>query len=74
MYKDGHKVRGAPRLPLNLLDALREFDKNKPLKAALGDEFSQAYVKMKTRSGILSFPIFPIGNGSTRSTFSQHQR
>ncbi|MEL0023476.1 MAG: type III glutamate--ammonia ligase [Alphaproteobacteria bacterium] len=47
MYAEGHKVRGAPKLPLNLLDALREFDKNKDLKAMLGDEFSAAYLKMK---------------------------
>ena len=47
MYAEGHKVRGAPKLPLNLLDALREFDKNKGLKAMLGDEFSAAYLKMK---------------------------
>ncbi len=32
---------------LNLLDALREFDKDKSLKAALGDEFSSAYLKLK---------------------------
>ena len=49
MYADGHKVRGAPRLPLNLLDALREFDKDKRLKAAMGDAFSTSYVKMKTQ-------------------------
>ena len=47
MYAEGHKVRGAPRLPLNLLDALREFDKNKGLKSMLGDEFSAAYLKLK---------------------------
>ena len=47
MYAEGHKVRGAPKLPLNLLDALRIFDKNKELKAALGDEFSAAYLKLK---------------------------
>ena len=47
MYAEGHKVRGAAKLPLNLLDALREYDKNKTLKAAMGDEFSKAYVKMK---------------------------
>jgi len=47
MYAEGHKVRGAPKLPLNLLDALREFDKNKGLKTMLGDEFSAAYLKMK---------------------------
>ena len=49
MYADGHKVRGAPKLPLNLLDALREYDKDKSLKAAMGDAFSTSYVKMKTQ-------------------------
>ncbi len=47
MYAEGHKVRGAPKLPLNLLDALREYDKDKSLKSAMGDEFSAAYLKMK---------------------------
>jgi glutamine synthetase len=47
MYKDGHTVKGAPMLPLNLLDALREFDKDTSLKAALGEEFSSAYLKLK---------------------------
>ena len=47
MYAEGHKVRGAPRLPLNLLDALREFNKNKGLKSMLGDELSAAYLKVK---------------------------
>ena len=47
MYADGHKVRGAPKLPLNMLDALREYDKDKGLKAAMGEEFSVAYLKMK---------------------------
>lgn len=47
MYAEGHKVKGAPILPLNLLDALREFDKDKSLKKALGEEFSAAYLKMK---------------------------
>lgn len=47
MYAEGHKVRGAPKLPLNLLDALRIFDKDKALKAMLGDTFSAAYLKLK---------------------------
>ncbi len=47
MYAEGHKVRGAPKLPLNMLDALRLFDRDKELKAMLGDEFSAAYLKMK---------------------------
>ena len=49
MYAEGHKVRGAPKLPLNMLDALREYDKDKSLKSALGDEFSEAYLKMKNQ-------------------------
>ena len=47
MYEEGHKVRGAKKLPLNLLDALRAFDKDKVLKAALGEEFSAAFLKLK---------------------------
>ena len=47
MYQDGHKIKNAPRLPLNLLDALRLYDKDKTLKAAMGEEFSAAYLKMK---------------------------
>lgn len=34
---------GAPKLPLNLLDAIRAYDADEALKAAMGDEFSTAY-------------------------------
>ncbi|MEH6527154.1 MAG: type III glutamate--ammonia ligase [Sneathiella sp.] len=47
MYQEGHKVKNAPQLPLNLLDALREYDKDKTLKATMGVAFSNAYLKMK---------------------------
>lgn len=47
MYRDGHTVSGAPKLPLNLLDALREYEKDAGLQAAMGGEFSQAYLKLK---------------------------
>ena len=47
MYAQGHTVRGAPRLPLNMLDALRAYDKDKGLKDAMGKEFSDAYLKLK---------------------------
>ena len=49
MYQDGHLVKDAPKLPLNLLDALRNFDKDEELKEALGLEFSASYVKMKMK-------------------------
>ena len=49
MYTEGHKARGAKKLPLNMLDALREFGKDKYLGQAMGTEFSQAYVKLRMR-------------------------
>jgi glutamate---methylamine ligase len=50
MYTDGHTVKGAKKLPLNLLDALRAFEVSKLFKAAFGDEFTAAYVKLKTQN------------------------
>src|SRR5215213_9388522 len=47
MYQYGHTVKGAPKLPLNLLDALRAFEKDRGLRAALGEEFSSAYLKLR---------------------------
>ena len=47
MYQLGHTVTDAPKLPLNLLDALRSFDKDTTLKTVLGEEFSAAYLKLK---------------------------
>ena len=47
MYRDGHTIKDAPRLPLNLLDALRQYEADKALQDALGREFSSAYLKLK---------------------------
>ncbi|MGL4966622.1 MAG: type III glutamate--ammonia ligase [Inquilinus sp.] len=47
MYSEGHLVKDAPRLPLNLLDALRAYDADESLKQAVGPEFSAAYLKLK---------------------------
>jgi glutamine synthetase type III len=47
MYAEGHNITGAPLLPLNMLDALRLYDEDEGLKAAMGEEFSAAYLKMK---------------------------
>ncbi len=49
MYAEGHTITDAPKLPLNLLDALRAFDADSALKAAMGTEFSDAFIKLKTR-------------------------
>lgn len=47
MYAEGHKIEGAPKLPLNMLDAIRAFDADAELKAMLGTGFSASYMKMK---------------------------
>jgi glutamine synthetase len=47
MYAEGHTVKDAPKLPLNMLDALRAYDADAELKQAMGTEFSAAYLKMK---------------------------
>jgi glutamine synthetase type III len=47
MYEEGHKVKTAKKLPQNMLDALRQLDKNKVLRAGLGDELIDAFVKLK---------------------------
>ena len=49
MYAEGHRITDAPKLPLNLLDALRDYDNDSTLKAMMGEEFSTAYVKLKRR-------------------------
>lgn len=49
MYQLGHTVTDAPRLPLNLLDALRNFERDQELQEMLGADFSKAYIKLKTQ-------------------------
>ncbi|MGB7098481.1 MAG: type III glutamate--ammonia ligase [Xanthobacteraceae bacterium] len=47
MYAEGHKAKNARRLPLNLLDALRAFERSTVLKKGLGTEFCSAYLNLK---------------------------
>ena len=47
MYAESHKVKNAPKLPLNLLDALNNFHRNKILKDILGEAFYGSYYKLK---------------------------
>ncbi|WP_020179153.1 type III glutamate--ammonia ligase [Methylopila sp. M107] len=47
MYTDGHKVKNAKKLPLNLLDALRAFESSKAARTMFGDEFVTGYAKLK---------------------------
>ncbi len=49
MYREGHLVTGAPKLPLNLLDALREYEKDTDLVNAMGHDFSAAFLKIKSQ-------------------------
>ncbi|MFN4102483.1 MAG: type III glutamate--ammonia ligase, partial [Pararhodobacter sp.] len=49
MYAEGHTVTDAPKLPLNLLDAIRAYDADAVLKSAMGDAFSAAFIKLKTQ-------------------------
>ena len=47
MYEEGKRLRRIRKLPLNLLDAIRLFDKSSVLRAALGGELVDSYVKLK---------------------------
>jgi glutamine synthetase len=49
MYQEGHTITDAPKLPLNLLDAIRAFEKDQSLREALGTDFSSSYIKLKQR-------------------------
>lgn len=47
MYTEGHTVKDAKRLPLNLLDALRALDKSSVLKNSFGAEVVASYIKLR---------------------------
>ena len=47
MYEEGRNLKRIKRLPLNLLDAIRLFDKSKIIREGMGDELVDSYVKLK---------------------------
>ena len=47
MYTEGDKAKNAGKLPLNLLDALRSLEKSSVLKSALGEDFTNSYLKLR---------------------------
>lgn len=47
MYADGHTVKDAPQLPLNMVDAMRLFEGSAVLPEFLGQELCDAYLKLK---------------------------
>jgi glutamine synthetase len=49
MYEDGHTLHDVKKLPLNLLDALRLLESSDILRAALGADFVDAFLKLKMK-------------------------
>ena len=47
MYAEGHTVKDAKRLPLNLLDALRALDHSSVLKSGFGEDVVASYIKLR---------------------------
>jgi glutamine synthetase len=47
MYAEGHRLKRIRRLPLNMLDAVRLFDKSSVARRYLGEELVSAFVKLK---------------------------
>ena len=47
MYAEGHLLKDVKRLPLNLLDALRLFEKSDVVRKGFGDSFVDSYFKLK---------------------------
>jgi glutamine synthetase type III len=47
MYADGHTVKDVKKLPLNLLDALRNLERSAVAREAFGDAVIASYVKLK---------------------------
>ena len=47
MYESAAAAEGVPRLPLNLLDALRLFAVSAVLREALGSNFVDSFVKLR---------------------------
>ena len=47
MYTEGHTVKDAKQLPLNLLDALRALEKSSVLKSGFGEDVVASYIKLR---------------------------
>ena len=49
MYAEGHTVTDAPKLPLNMVDAMRLFEESSAVRDILGEELCASYLKLKRR-------------------------
>ena len=47
MYTEGYKARGAKRLPENMLDAIKLFEKSSVLQKGFGERLIKSYAKLK---------------------------
>jgi glutamine synthetase len=47
MYAQGHTVKNAKKLPLNLLDAIRNFEKDSYLRDGIGKDVCDAYINLR---------------------------
>ena len=47
MYAEGHTVKDAKKLPLNLLDALRALDRSSVLRSGFGEDVVASYIKLR---------------------------
>ena len=47
MYTEGHKAGKVKKLPLNLLDSIRNFEASKIIREGFGNQFVDSYVKLK---------------------------
>jgi glutamine synthetase type III len=47
MYAEGHTVKDAKRLPLNMLDALRALEKSSVVKMSFGEGVVASYIKLR---------------------------
>ena len=47
MYTEGRNLRRVRRLPSNLLDAIRVFEKSKVIRSGFGEELVDSYAKLK---------------------------
>jgi glutamine synthetase len=49
MYTEGHKAGKVKKLPLNLLDSIRNFNSSKVIREGFGNQFVDSYVKLKNK-------------------------
>lgn len=61
VYEKPH-LTSQHKLPENLLDALRNFEKCPVLRQGLGEEFVTAYLKRSRLSGVITTVMFPRGS------------